>query len=286
MPEKRSQGSLPSGAARGDRVVVVADTGDQPLLHPRTLGLEGVTWQLLVRRLWVMPVLFFAALAWVLFSEDDWRPMATSLLLMVTALDLLFFVSVRANLRIAWNGFRVRSQGPLHLIGGKYGGSLTVIGGLCLIGVVFADAWLSARFGVPPVFGNGGRRGGLLVFLLSRAGCVVAGIIKPFLPTGIKIGEDALRVRKGIIEHTIPWHQLESVSLRPVKRDLTVVLEFQSGPDYCVMPVHVGSNPYYVSELILYYLRHPDRRELLRDPDAAIREVMKVVDPKKLRGTV
>ena len=263
---------------------MVAQVGDQPLLHPRTLGLGGVTWKLLVRRLWVMPVLFFAALAWVLFSEDDWRPMATSLMLMVAAVDLLLFVSVRANLRIVWNGFRIRSQGPLHLIGGKYGGSLTVLGGLCLIGVVFADAWLSARFGVPPVFGNGGRRGGPLVFLISGAGCVVAGTIKPFLPTGIKIGEDALRVRKGIIEHTIPWHQLESVSLRPVKRDLTVVLEFQSGPDYSVMPVHVGSNPYYVAELILYYLRHPGRRELLCDPDAAIREVMEVEGPESATG--
>ena len=259
----------------------------RPMLsHPNSCELTGVSWKCLEGPLCLLPLLSLVALAGAILGEDDLRPLAVSTTLVFAGMSSLMLVSVLGYRRIAWTGLRVRSRGELHLVGGEYGGPLTVLVGLCFVGSVIAELWLRAGMGMPPSSGYSGRKGGPLFFVLVGLGCVAFGIVKPFLPSGIRICEDAVWVRKGIIEHRMPWDQLEDVALKMRGKALALELRFESGPDYSVRPMYFGSNPYYAAELILYYLRHPDRRELLRDPDAAIREVMEVVDPEELRGAV
>lgn len=267
-----------------NRVAVVNKVCKPELSEPGSPELFGPGVRTYLKLLWMFPFALAATVVWELVSAPNGNTPYLMPMLAIAGMNLLVLVGLLANRRIVRNGLRIRSGGALHLIGARYGGFLVVLMGLCFVGAWYADLWWRVSEYVSPDFGSSGRRGGTMFFLFAGIGCIVVGIVKPFLPTGVKICEEGLKVRKGVIEHRIPWHQLEGVALRLRGRVLALELAFVSGPIYCVMPVHLGSNPYYVAELILYYLRHPGRRELLRDPDAAIREVMEVEGPESATG--
>ena len=258
-----------------DREVLISRV-HQPLLPLKATSFTGVVWKMVFTRLWPLPVAFVATLIWSMVSRDNTRPVAVMSALLIAGVNVLVLVVLLANRTIVNDGLRVRIRGHLRLVAGEFGGPLMVLVGLCAVAAIFANVWLRVQQGLSPASGYTGRRGGTALIVLIGTCCIVFGIVKPFLPSGVELDEDAVCVRKGIIRHRIPWFQLRDVVVNTHRKLPSVGLVFEDGPTFWLEPVHVGSNPYYVAELILYYLRHPDRRELLRDPEAAIREVMEV----------
>lgn len=249
---------------------------------PKSSEYSRVVWKRVATRIWPFPMVSALTLVWAVFGDEDSRPVALMLTSIFAGVSALIFAMVSAEIKVAWHGLRVRLTGTLHFTGGEYGGPLMVLVGICFVGAALAAVWMSASAGPSAGLGHGRRKGGPLLYLIIGVGCIVFGIVKPFLPSGLEMNEEAVWARKGIIRHRIPWTQLADVVVRGHGKVPWIGLVLAEGPTFYLKPVHVGSNPHYVAELILYYLRHPDQRELLRDPEAAIREVMEIEGPGEL----
>lgn len=223
-------------------------------------------------------------LAFAILADREDRPFAVMVTLLFLGVTFLLVMELVMLRRVVWDGFRLRSGTEMHFVGTGFSGVSPALAGLCFTSAAAIIIWTWVTPGEIPITGPVGRTGGLLLLTLMGLGTLSVVVLKRFYPSGIKMDAEAVRVRQGISERCFRWSELESVTLHIRRRHAFLDIAGEEGNHLSLPAIYYESNPYYVAELILFYLRHPDRREMLCDPEAAIREVMEIEGPESATG--
>ena len=202
------------------------------------------------------------------------RMLALVLTFLCAGVCCLMVMAIVMNRRVVWAGLRMRVTGPLRVPGNGIDGLAWVFAGACFLAGAGCILWSWFTPGVRPVMGPISPAGGLIFLLVAGLGCVVGGVARYVLPSGIEIDEAGLRVRKGLIAQSIDWADFDSAEARPFGRTLALVLTRSDRPSIIMPAFSIGSNPYFVAELIEFYDNNPAARHTLAEPFAAVEKAL------------
>jgi len=91
-------------------------------------------------------------------------------------------------------------------------------------------------------------------------------------PAGLTLTAFGLHGVRGDSEVEMTWSDLDRVTVSDAL-GAKLMLRSKAGDAVAVAPAWMGSDPHEVAAIIDYYLKHPEDRELLRDPLVAIARV-------------
>ncbi len=124
--------------------------------------------------------------------------------------------------------------------------------------------------GIEPITGPIGRRGGGVFFIALGIAGIFYQMPKLLRPRGVELSPEGVRWWQGLRENIIPWDGLAEVALGAKKKGKRLRLHHRDGNVHSLVPMFFGSDPVVVAEVIRYFLDHPDDRETLSDPRAAL----------------
>lgn len=225
----------------------------------------------------VLSLFFLATVLCVVFlvvGDDQARPVALLLAFLSAGVNFILLMAFNMSRNIVWHGIRMKSGEGLWIVGAGFSGVVPLLAGLCFSAAGGVSVWSRIAPGVSPLTGPAGKLGGVVVLLAIGVGCIVGAILKIYRPSGLHFDVDGISARKGLAVHRIEWDQLNAASIR-VSGKLTRLELHQVDDSVVTIPaIYIGSNPYFVAELLTYYLRHPNERTLLEEPMAALQQVL------------
>lgn len=250
--------------------------------HPRVVApasFDEVTRSSHIPAAWrtvVFTIVSMVCLVVTALTDRDDRPFAAMLTLLFVGVTFVVLMELVMLKRVVWDGFRLRSGAATHFLTTGFSGLTPTLAGFCFTSAAAIIVWTRVAPGVTPITGPVSRSGGLVLLSFMGLGGLSVVVLKRFYPSGIRIDAEAVWVRQGLVERCFRWSELERATLHIRNKHVYLDITGEGGNHVSLPAIYYESNPYFVAELIHFYLRHPDRRELLRDPDAAIREVMEV----------
>ncbi|MFD5600425.1 PH domain-containing protein [Leucobacter sp. NPDC058333] len=230
----------------------------------------------------VLSLFFLATVFCVVFlvvGDDQARPVALLLTFLSAGVNFILLMAVNMSRHIVWHGIRMRSGEGLWIVGAGFSGAVPLLAGLSFLAACGVSVWSRIAPGVSPLTGPAGKLGGLVVLFAIGVGCIVGAMLKAYRPSGLRIEVDGISARKGLSIHRMKWGELEAASIRVSGKLTRLELHLVDDSVVSIPAIYLGSNPYFVAELLTYYLRHPEERTLLEDPMEALRKPLVLDSP-------
>jgi hypothetical protein len=133
----------------------------------------------------------------------------------------------------------------------------------------------------PPSYGAVGRFSPVALIPLGIAflGYLIS---RARLPRGLSVAPGGLTWTEGRTPMRFEWNSIGAVSLATNARGWRCIrIHTTSGTGHDLAAGLLGSDPAVVGEVVQYFLDHPEERELLHDPDAALARVVTPVSPSR-----
>lgn len=261
-----------------ERILHVERVRRPAVESPTSFDMYKSEWKGLVRRAALIALFSAACLAFAALGPAPHQTLAIVLTLLFAGVCCVIVMGAVMNKRVVWTGLRMRARSPLQITGSGFGGLAPVLAGVCFLSAAGCILWSWFTPGANPVTGPISPAGGLIMLMTIGLGCVIGGIVKHFLPSGIEIDETGVGVRKGMIARPINWTDLYSVSVSSSGKILSLLITRADRSSMIVPAIYIGSNPYFVAELIAFYDSNPGQRHLLAAPFAAVENALMLME--------
>ncbi|MFC4224026.1 hypothetical protein [Lysinibacter cavernae] len=110
---------------------------------------------------------------------------------------------------------------------------------------------------------------GTILTVLGSVG-LISRLIRRSNLSGVELNHSGVRWWLNGNESSIEWNELGDVSVGPKKRSIRLFLEKKGGGILDVEPSTLGSDPHLIATVICYFRDHPEERDVLDDPVAAV----------------
>jgi len=228
------------------------------------------------------PVLLMVIVASWFMAANERVHLALRIEMPLISLTILLFVPffVSTQRLLGENQIRRASRAPLRFVPSWTIPVVVVLAALLLTvaGVVGSIALLLP--GAPPIGGIGRYSPVALV----PSGLTILGYLlgRARLPRGLAVATDGLTWTEGKAATKLPWEDVRRICLATGRRGRrSVRILTCEHVHYDLAAGILGSDPAIVGEVVQHFLDHPEERELLHDPDAALARVVAPVSSSR-----
>ncbi|MDR2323048.1 MAG: hypothetical protein LBE60_15545 [Microbacterium sp.] len=206
---------------------------------------------------------------------------AERLMMLLHGVTILMFIPIigSAFRTLRLNRIRCAQRGPLRLLPSVTVPLVTVL--WTLVVAAAGVIGIIALFLPNPLPHGVGR---LSPVALIPLGIAFLGylISRARLPRGLSVAPGGLTWTEGRTPMRFEWNSIGAVSLATNARGGRCIrIHTTSGTRHDLAAGLLGSDPAVVGEVVQHFLDHPEERELLHDPDAALARVVTPVSPSR-----
>ncbi len=171
------------------------------------------------------------------------------------------------------HNIRIAASAPLRFMPTF---TVWMVGAVAALLVTLAGAvgvWAQLAPGVDAVSFSRVWQVGVWLLLTGGASLLIYVLSRFRVLRGLELGPSGLRWWKGTEEVVLPWKQVYVVQLATTgSKDTVRIVEIidRDSRKYELRPELLGSDPHVVAEVLRYFVKHPEHRESLNDPHAAL----------------